>query len=135
MKKNNLVDEWIEYAQRDLQSAKHLTSMRPEPLEIICFHCQQAAEKALKAFLVSIDLRISKTHDLDELLELCKRNERITNLREITIPLNDYSVIVRYPSVQSITNEDREQAINAATKVLTTVIKELGINQSESDPQ
>jgi len=135
MKKKDLVDEWIEYAQRDIQSAKHLTSMRPEPLEIICFHCQQAAEKALKAYLVSIDIRVPKTHDLDELLELCKGNGKITNLRELTIPLNDYSVMVRYPAVHSTTIEDKEQALNAASEVLDTVKKEIEIIQSASEFQ
>lgn len=135
MKKKDLVDEWIEYAQRDIQSAKHLTSMRPEPLEIICFHCQQAAEKALKAYLVSIDKRVPKTHDLDELLELCKKNDKITDLRELTIPLNDYSVMVRYPAVQSTTIEDKEQALNAASGVLKTVKEEISITQQEPEPQ
>lgn len=73
MKKNDLVEEWMEYAQRDILSAKYLTSMKPEPLEIICFHCQQAAEKALKAYLVFLEIRVPKTHDLDQLLELCEK--------------------------------------------------------------
>jgi len=30
MKKNDLVEEWMEYAQRDILSAKYLTSMKPE---------------------------------------------------------------------------------------------------------
>ena len=125
MKKKDLINEWIEYAQRDFQSAEYLTSMLPEPLEIICFHCQQAAEKVLKAYLISISIRTPKTHDLDELLELCKGNNRITNLRALTIPLNDYSVVVRYPAVQSATIEDKEQALIAARKILAIVKKEL----------
>jgi HEPN domain-containing protein len=125
MKKNDLVEEWMEYAQRDLLSAKFLTSMNPEPLEIICFHCQQAAEKALKAILVFMGIRIPKTHDLDLLLELCGSNENIRNLRIVTIPLNDYSVITRYPFFQMIDIEDKEQAIHAAEIVLETVRSEL----------
>ncbi len=54
MKKKDLINEWIEYAQRHSPLAEHLTSMIPEPLEIICFHCQQTAEKALKTFLISV---------------------------------------------------------------------------------
>ncbi|GEM_PF-3716381 len=76
--------------------------MKPEPLEIICFHCQQAAEKALKAYLVFLEIRVPKTHDLDYLLELCETSEPIRNLRTITIPLNDYSVITLYPFYQRI---------------------------------
>ena len=44
------VDEWIAYSDMDIASAKHLCSMKPQPLEIICYLCQQSAEKALKAY-------------------------------------------------------------------------------------
>lgn len=125
MKKEDLIQEWIQYAQRDLQSAQFLTSMRPEPLEIICFHCQQAAEKALKAYLISIDIRVPKTHDLDELLDSCSKDDTITKLRDSTIPLNDYSVIIRYPSVHSTNEEDKIQALNAAAEIIDTVKRKL----------
>lgn len=125
MKKEDLVEEWMDYARRDILSAVYLTSMKPEPLEIICFHCQQAAEKALKAYLVSKELRIPKTHDLDKLLELCDKNDAIRNLRAVTIPLNDYSVITRYPFSQFIDITDKEQALLAAQEVLDTVRAEL----------
>ena len=123
MKKTDLVNEWFKYAKRDFDSAKYLTSMRPEPLEIICFHCQQAAEKALKAYLISIDMRVPRTHDLDELLDLCEKHESIKSLRDTTIPLNDYSVMARYPSLELTNAQDKKQAINAALKVIDTVKK------------
>ncbi|MBN2050303.1 MAG: HEPN domain-containing protein [Spirochaetales bacterium] len=47
---------------------KTLDYPAPGPLEIICFHCQQAAEKALKAYLAYNEIRPPKTHDLDELI-------------------------------------------------------------------
>jgi HEPN domain-containing protein len=50
-----IVDEWMKYADSDLAVATILSSHRPLQVEIICFHCQQAAEKALKAYLLSID--------------------------------------------------------------------------------
>lgn len=43
------VREWYEMAAADLGVAKHLdATYYPKPLEIICYHCQQAAEKAIK---------------------------------------------------------------------------------------
>lgn len=33
--------------KKDLEAAKFLTNMHPQPLEIICYHCQQSAEKIL----------------------------------------------------------------------------------------
>ena len=41
-------------AKHSLGVARHLyETYRPQPLEIICYHCQQAAEKAIKAVIVA----------------------------------------------------------------------------------
>lgn len=61
--------EWLEFAAMDLDSAQFLLGMRPVPVEIICYHCEQAAEKLLKAVLVAVDVEPPKTHDL---IQLCK---------------------------------------------------------------
>jgi len=37
----------------------------------VVFHCQQAAEKALKARLVRFDVPFRKTHNLEELGAAC----------------------------------------------------------------
>jgi HEPN domain-containing protein len=60
------VGEWIELANQDEASARYLFGMRPLPLEVICFHCQQAVEKTLKAVLAKHRLDIPRTHDLLE---------------------------------------------------------------------
>ena len=39
------VAEWFKYADMDFAAAEHMLTLHPQPLEIICFHCQQAAEK------------------------------------------------------------------------------------------
>lgn len=58
--------EWLDFAYMDLSAAEHLLTMRPLPVEIICYHCEQAAEKFLKATLVQFDREPPKTHDLKE---------------------------------------------------------------------
>ena len=46
------VQRWLDFAENDLAVAKHLLeTFHPKPLEIICYHCQQAAEKAIKSRL------------------------------------------------------------------------------------
>jgi HEPN domain-containing protein len=66
----DLVRQWFAKAELDYRAAERLVR-DPEPLrEIIAFHCQQAAEKYLKAVLVSLQIEFPKTHDLEELLEL-----------------------------------------------------------------
>lgn len=60
--------EWQRLASMDLNAAEHLLNMRPTPYEIICFHCQQSAEKYLKGYLVIHDITPPKIHDLDGFL-------------------------------------------------------------------
>ena len=48
----NLSREWLDFAHMDLSSAEFLLGMHPVPVEIICYHCEQAAEKFLKAVLI-----------------------------------------------------------------------------------
>ena len=70
-----IIDEWIAFSDTDLAIAKHLrNTMNPRPLEAICYHCQQAAEKALKAFWLYIDENPPKTHDLEQLRDKCEEN-------------------------------------------------------------
>ena len=54
MNKADLVREWFEYAANDLRAAAHMfENMHPKPLEIVCYHCQQCVEKALKGYLIN----------------------------------------------------------------------------------
>ena len=54
MKNERILKEWAEFARMDFLAAKHLYEhMHPKPLEIICYHCQQAIEKLLKGVLIS----------------------------------------------------------------------------------
>ena len=46
---NQETKQWLDMADMDLGVAKYLMeNYYPKPLEIICYHCQQAAEKPLK---------------------------------------------------------------------------------------
>mgnify|MGYP002516559654 CR=1 FL=1 len=53
-----VIREWLELAEMDYGVAMHLfENYMPKPLEIICYHCQQAAEKAIKAVVISKDVQ------------------------------------------------------------------------------
>jgi HEPN domain-containing protein len=52
MDKVTQAQEWERYAAMDLDSAEYLLHMIPVPIEIICYHCRQSAEKYLKGYLV-----------------------------------------------------------------------------------
>ena len=52
------VAEWFDMAEMDLKVAMHLiNTFHPIPVEIICYHCQQCAEKATKAIIMSLVLQ------------------------------------------------------------------------------
>lgn len=54
--KGELINSWIDKAEKDLRSAKHESSFPDEVTETVCFHCQQAAGKYLKAYLTFLNL-------------------------------------------------------------------------------
>ena len=66
--------DWLRFAQANYDSAKYLydSPLHPKPLEIICYHCQQAAEKAVKALIVYFGSRggMPKVHDISFLIFL-----------------------------------------------------------------
>ena len=81
------------------------------PLEVICFHCQQAVEKTLKAVLAKNDLEIPRTHDLLGLLDLVVAlSPALADL----LGLNDFAVVARYPSRVPLEEQDAMKAIEAA---------------------
>ena len=68
------VANWLLKAENDLIMAKDERFLKKDGFvtDGICFHCQQAAEKYLKAFLVLHSVDFEKTHNLEFLANLCK---------------------------------------------------------------
>jgi HEPN domain-containing protein len=125
MDKKELLQQWLDKSNDDLRSAEYLATMRhPTPDEIICFHCQQSSEKYLKSYLFLHDIEPLKTHNLIELMEMCKKinNNFSTLLPQLDI-LTDYSVFPRYPNQLKITDEDMKVAIRYAKIVQEFVLK------------
>jgi len=103
MDKLDEVKEWINKAEADFEGAMHLARRRKKPLpDLVCFHCQQCAEKYLKAYLIFSKTPFPKTHDLLLLLELSVQFQPTLELhRELFEYLNPYSVQFRYPGEES----------------------------------
>lgn len=67
-----LTSEWIAKAEADWRVAnREMRVQRGASYDAVCFHCQQCAEKYLKAFLQEQGHHIPKIHDLNQLLEYC----------------------------------------------------------------
>ena len=62
--------EWVNYSEKDFIAAQFLMTATNPPIEIICYHCQQSAEKLFKAFLIKNDIIPSRTHDLNLLVNV-----------------------------------------------------------------
>jgi HEPN domain-containing protein len=60
---------WLDRARRDLRAAGLLAAGDANAEAL--FHCQQAVEKALKAFLTFHERAFRKTHDLSDLSPEC----------------------------------------------------------------
>jgi len=103
------VQEWIRKAENDFEGALDLARRRKHPLpDLVCFHCQQAAEKYLKAVLIRNEQTFPKTHDLILLFELCLRFAPTLEVhRELFEILNPYSVQFHYPGEETTVNEAR----------------------------
>jgi HEPN domain-containing protein len=111
--------EWHNYAESDLDSAEYLVGQRQPHREIIAFHCQQAAEKALKGLLVLHGTRPPKIHDLEKLHGLCKAViPAIDPLLVHCKGLNDYSVGPRYPEEVIVTETKMHKALADAKAVM-----------------
>ncbi|MBN2651511.1 MAG: HEPN domain-containing protein [Spirochaetales bacterium] len=104
---------WIDVAQDDYDAAILLAQAHKPLLEIVCFHCQQSAEKLLKSFIVKNSGEIKKTHDLVEILKKCTEiDSEFEKLKQRCIDLTDYSVEIRYPYPYEINDADMRKAID-----------------------
>lgn len=115
--------EWQRLAEQDLNSAGYLLNMRPVPLEIVCYLCQQSAEKCLKGYLVLHGLNPPKIHDLNELRKLCsKLSDTFKVIADQCSDLTAYGVQPRYPMKLMLEEQDMRQAMNSATAIRDFVL-------------
>jgi HEPN domain-containing protein len=63
-----LVRDWLNRAHQDLRAALILAAAEDAPLDVAIYHCQQAGEKAVKAYLQWRDEPFAKTHNLRALV-------------------------------------------------------------------
>lgn len=126
MQNKDIIQEWLQFAEMDFMTAKYLyTNMHPKPLEIICYHCQQAIEKLLKGVLISKGVTIKKTHDLGLLAEMLMDYFEVDEkYLEMCDDLTPYGVKIRYPQELSIEEYHVKKALEE-TELLYTWLKSL----------
>ncbi len=121
------VARWAEKAEHDFLAAEHAMELAPKGLtDIVSFHCQQCAEKYLKALLLYQGVAFPKTHDLRLLLDLVPQEISLGLRREEVIPLNRYIIEGRYPGDwEPITVAEAQRALEMAQTVRQAVLKQL----------
>ena len=118
-KKKVYIEEWLNFAKEDLETAKTLLNSEYLFNRSICYHCQQSAEKDLKAYIIYLDLPLNKTHNLIKLVDqISKLDKEITHLQKAVEVLTDYIVTARYPDdSELITDEESKLAFNESEKI------------------
>ena len=123
MTNRELAQEWFNVAEMDLASAMYLQNMNPVPVEVICYHCQQCAEKSLKGYLAFHSEVIRKTHDLVLLNKLCQEHDReFRNIENECLNLTDYGVQIRYPFPLEVDGSDLTFALQNASRIKDFVL-------------
>lgn len=110
--------EWLRRAKSNLERAR---ATKPDEVmwEDLCFDAQQAAEKALKALLLSRGVAFPKVHDIRALLMLLSEDgleipESVRAAMELTV----YAFETRYPGTEeSVTEEEFRRALSLAEVV------------------
>ena len=106
---------WLDKAAIDLRSAKVLFDAGlTDPA---CFHCQQSAEKYIKAVLEEYDQAVPRTHDLLTLIDLISPYFSVTDsVRDAAAALSVYAIEIRYPGTD-VELDDAKDAITKAEEL------------------
>ena len=116
---DDLARQWLRHARADLALASILDDDRIAP-EILAFHAQQAAEKALKAVLVARQVEFPRTHVIGLLIARC-RDAGLTDVDSLldAATLTRFAVESRYPGEsEDLTSGEAEVAAGLARLVV-----------------
>ena len=116
--------EWLARAKHNLITAKRWVPDEDEGfLESLCFDAQQAAEKAIKARLIALDVEFPYTHSIEDLLaSLETAGDAIPDEVRAAEALTPYAAVLRYPNRCPLAGEeDYHAAIRAAEAVVDWV--------------
>ena len=111
--------EWFRFAEKDIISAERNTTFHPVHMQLVCYLCQQSAEKNLKGYLVykGID-EPQKTHNLDVLCDQCLTfDAQFEEIYDQCEMLSAYGVQPRYPHEMEISESNMEKALVCARQI------------------
>lgn len=119
----DMIERWMTLSREDLSLAEIAIErgmFRPG-----LFHCQQAAEKALKGTIAAGGELPPRIHDLPLLLTMCGRvHGGFDERREDAERLSAYAVQPRYPTLETseeYSEEEAGEALASARRIVTFV--------------
>jgi HEPN domain-containing protein len=124
---------WLEKAGNDLLNIGNNLNSEKVPWDTVCFHAQQAAEKLLKALLVSRGEIVPRTHDLSALLGLCTAaGVDVHHLSEDCEHLQPFAVLTRYPGTPFEPDEEEGlMASESARRIEQAIVRLLEENDDK----
>lgn len=125
------VNKWIIKANNDLKVAENELAVEKKDMvtDAICFHTQQAVEKYLKAYLITKNVSFGRTHNLEFLLELCRKEDKEFDKLDVG-NLSFYAVELRYPDEFYIPSpEEAEECCVLAMKIKEFIFEKLDIKK------
>jgi len=137
MKNEELVRIWLKRAKSNLGIAKAGKVFEDILYEDLCFDCEQAVEKALKAMLVSIDVSFPRTHSIGHLIELIEeQNIVVPDEIKDSSSLTAYAVSTRYPGdFEPVDEEEYQETLETAEKVFNWVRKIIEGEINQKNPK
>lgn len=119
MNKKDTVEKWFIFANNDLKVAEFLLDMKPLPIEIICYHCNQSAKKYLKGYIEINEGNALMNIKLTELNKLCcDYNEEFNQLKSDCEALEIYDEYSTCPMNINIEQYDNmKQALVSAHNI------------------
>jgi HEPN domain-containing protein len=121
----DFVQQWLHKAEGDLAAAEILLASEADDYFPCAFHCQQVAEKFLKAYLVRHQIEFRKIHDLDQLLKLAGQVEPALRKDLASCSwLTPFGVEFRYPGEYPEVDRATAQSAMAEAKQVRRVIME-----------
>ena len=131
-----LACEWLTKASHDLQNARIVGSVPDGPLDTAIYHCQQAAEKAVKGWLTTEGVALEKTHDLRRLIRRAASiSPEFSRFASVVEMLTPYASAFRYPGLTDESMPTREEFDEALQHAQTIYDFVLNLLPPEARPQ
>lgn len=117
------IRSWMDKAEHDLMSAQRLLEIEPMILDNACFHCQQAIEKYLKAYLIYNGIDIERTHNIIFLLSQCSAFDPVFATID-PLNINAYAVQGRYPDTNIMPEKEEAESYYQLALGIKSLVRE-----------